>query len=186
MIDALFRISTLLILSTLIFASGCASEQVRGGYVEQHSGSRPLKPTGLVLVIFVDQAVMSPSGLSALRVGAPQPSVGFDDLTRAFQRISAHMSEETSDDKVKLRFQSERAKPLTSVPSYIVFISPRSLTKSPTNWMATVDIVIREEATNQTAWKGSVTVTSDPRNAKIVASGIVRSMREVGLIASAL
>jgi hypothetical protein len=171
-------------LAITLFAwlAGCATNQVRGGFVDARTTLRDQQAPGPVLVVFLDQVTLAPSGLSALRVNAPAPMAGFDELTAAYRRVASLMASETPNERLLVHLQSERPKPVAPAPRYLVFAFPRSVSRSPSNWFAVTEISIRNSATDAQVWKGEVTVSSDSRNPKIVAQSFVQTLRTVGLL----
>ena len=186
MLFSLRTLSLLLTLAASFLLSACATGEVKGGLINPAPASQASVEHGVVAIIFMDQTAMKASGLSSFRVGAPQYMVENPALKRAFSGVALELYGLIKSEDVRIRLQSELAKPPLPSLSHIVFIAPRSVTIASNSATADVDIVIRDERSRQLIWKGESTLVSGAKdNNKQAAIGIVRAMRDAQLLAAA-
>lgn len=176
------RAKSLVAVALALVLCGCASSDLRGSFVEPASVSSNSVSDAKVVIVFVDKAVFTPSGLSSLRVGTPAATVGNGALEDAFRRISRHIEKAVPDGSIQAKFQSSIQSSSLAGATHTVLVYARKITSSAsTGMMSDVDVVIRDEVAHRPIWKGEIVVTSDYRNSEKVASELLRILSEVGL-----
>jgi hypothetical protein len=172
--------AVLAVLGVTLLAA-CATGEVKGARIGTPDAPGASAPAGLAYVVFMDRSALKPSGLSALRLGAPSVTIGNDGLSRAFRGVQYQLVL-IKPDNVRARLESELERPMPSNVSYIVFVAPRTVSSNSTSAQADVDIVIRDEKTRQLIWKGESTIVAGGvENNKLAARGILQAIRESGI-----
>jgi hypothetical protein len=165
--------------------AGCATGEVRGEAVAATNSSRVPGQVGLVYVIFLDQGVLKASGLSALRMGTPK-YIGNEMVSGGFNGVLLQMNKLVPDSNLRVRLQSGLEKSLPPNITHTVIIAPHTVTTNGSSATSEVNIVVRDEVTHQIIWKGEAAIAAYiPENNKRAAMGIVRTLRELGLISTA-
>jgi hypothetical protein len=139
--------------------SACANADIKG---ERASTANPTVALKSVDVIFVDQAAMKKSGLSALRIDS---SADAGWMSRAGDELRWVMSDMSEGVVAALAAHSipgrsyllsRQSSQVTSSPTHVVAVSMRSAklaSNSPTTF--TLNVEIFEGASRQSLWKGS-------------------------------
>ena len=185
----------------LLFAgvlSACATADVSG---QRMSNGAPSVAFKSVDVIFVDQATMKKSGLSALRMDtsadATLMSRAGGDLRRAMSEVREGVVDALAANGIPGRayLVSRRDEQGPASPTHAVVVSMRSAVTSPSSpTKLTLNVDVIEVATNQIMWKGAselypggagfskeASAKSALEKRQRFGEGIVRALRDSGL-----
>ena len=174
-----------LCLSNVVLA-GCASGEVTGSPVPPPPGvGSAAIAVEAVRIYLVDNANLTPSGLSALKFNQFQIAQrSRQELERHMQGLAFYLRKTLNPYQIEVTRASELRSNLRRA-SHSVIIEPRALSTSPSGSIVDVDITIRNQIARTVMWKGEATLSDGRESTQRVASGIERVLREQNLLVGA-